>query len=105
VKRTSYEAPHYAVSVVSRHFLPLGSKYSQHTVLRHPQSMWSTFHVRDQVSDPYKTICKIMVLYILWCTTSEWSWLWFQGDYKRRIYSLTHQNVVGSHVPLSTNKV
>jgi len=34
VKRTSYEAPHYAVLTVSRHFLPLRSKDSlQHPVL------------------------------------------------------------------------
>jgi hypothetical protein len=45
-------------SPASRQFLPSSSKYSpQHCVLKH--------FVRDQVSHPYKTEGKIMVLYIL----------------------------------------
>jgi hypothetical protein len=47
----------------SRYFNPLRSKYSpQHPVLTHPESM---LNVRDQVSLPYKTYGRVMVLYIL----------------------------------------
>jgi hypothetical protein len=46
----------------SRHLIPLRSKYSsQNPVLKHPQSL----SMRDQVSHPYKTTGRIMVLYIL----------------------------------------
>jgi hypothetical protein len=49
-------------SSVSYHFLPLRSKYSsQHPVL----NLCSSLSVGDQVSHPYKTIDKIIVLYIL----------------------------------------
>jgi hypothetical protein len=50
----------------SYYFLPLGSTYSaQHPVLKHPQSIYSSLNVRDQVSHPYKTPNKIIVLYSL----------------------------------------
>jgi hypothetical protein len=40
-KSTSYEAPHYAVFPISRHFISLRTKYSpQYPVLKHPQSMF-----------------------------------------------------------------
>jgi hypothetical protein len=39
-KSTSYEVPHNAVFSTSRHFISLRSKYSQHPVLKHPQSMF-----------------------------------------------------------------
>jgi hypothetical protein len=49
----------------SRHLIPPRSKYySQNPVLKHPQSS-SSLSVRDQVSHPYKTTGRIMVLYIL----------------------------------------
>jgi hypothetical protein len=48
----------------SRHLIPLRSKYSsQNPVLKHPQT--PSLSVRDQVSHPYKTTGRIMVLYIL----------------------------------------
>jgi len=51
-------------SPASRHFLPHRSKYSpQHPVLKH--NLCSSHSVRDQVSHPYKTVGKIIVLYIL----------------------------------------
>jgi hypothetical protein len=51
-------------SPMSSHFISLRSKYSpQHPVLNHPQSVF--FNVRDQVSHPYRTTGKIIVLYIL----------------------------------------
>jgi hypothetical protein len=46
------------------YFLTLWSKYSpQYSVLKHPQSM--CFHKCDQISHPYNTEGKIIVLYIL----------------------------------------
>jgi hypothetical protein len=42
------EAPHYAVSPTSCHFIPLCSKYyAQHQVLKHPQIMFHT-HAEPQ---------------------------------------------------------
>jgi len=52
-------------SPISHHFIPLRSKYSpQHPVLKYSQSI-VLLSVRDQVSHPYRTTCKIIVLYIL----------------------------------------
>jgi hypothetical protein len=49
----------------SCHLIPLRSKYSsQNPVLKH-LSLCSSLSVRDQVSHPYKTTGRIMVLYIL----------------------------------------
>jgi hypothetical protein len=49
----------------SRHSIPLLSKYSpQHLVLKH-LSLCSSLTVIDQVSHPYRTTGKIIVLYIL----------------------------------------
>jgi hypothetical protein len=46
-------------SRVANYFISLTSKYSpQHPVLKHPQS-------KLQVSNPYKTTGKIIVLYII----------------------------------------
>jgi hypothetical protein len=48
-------------SPLSRHLIPRRFKYPpQHPVPKHPQS-----NVTDQVSHPYKTVGKILVLYIL----------------------------------------
>jgi hypothetical protein len=48
----------FSISPASRHFLPLGSKYSpQHPVLKH--SLCSSLSVWDQVSYPDKTTSKI----------------------------------------------
>jgi hypothetical protein len=44
----------------------LRSKYSpQYSVIKHSQSMFFPYDERDQVSDPYKTTDKIIILYIL----------------------------------------
>jgi hypothetical protein len=52
-------------SPTSCHFLSLWSNYSpQHPVLP-PLNPGSSLNVRDKVSCPYKTTCKIMVFYIL----------------------------------------
>jgi hypothetical protein len=46
-------------------FLPFRSRYPpEHSVLKNPQSM-SSPEVRDQVSHPYSTTGKIIVLYVL----------------------------------------
>jgi hypothetical protein len=50
-------------SPISCHFIPLWPKYTQRPVLRHP--LCSILNARDQVSHPYKTIGKIIVLCIL----------------------------------------
>jgi hypothetical protein len=45
--------------------VPLRHKYpSQHPILEHPQSLFS-LSVKDQVSHPYKTTGKIILLYTL----------------------------------------
>jgi hypothetical protein len=50
----------------SRHLIPLRSKYPpQHPVLKHPQSMFLP-ECRDQVSRPYRTTGKIIVLKVVW---------------------------------------
>jgi hypothetical protein len=49
---------------ISLHFIPPRPKYSpQHPVLKHPQSMF--LNITDQVSHPYRTTGKIIVLRIL----------------------------------------
>jgi hypothetical protein len=51
-------------SPASHHFLPLRSNFSlHHPILKH--SLRSSLSVRDQVSCPYKTADKTIVLYIL----------------------------------------
>jgi hypothetical protein len=62
----NYEVPHCATSsILPPPQIPLRSKYSsQNPVLKHPQSVLF-LSVRDQVSHPYKTTGRIMVLYIL----------------------------------------
>jgi hypothetical protein len=50
----------------SCHFIPLRSKYSpQHPVLKHHRSMFLYVNAREQVSRPYKTKGKIIVLYVI----------------------------------------
>jgi hypothetical protein len=50
----------------SCYFILLWSEYSpQDHVLKHPQFIYSSLNVRDQVSHPYKTTGRITVLYIL----------------------------------------
>jgi hypothetical protein len=50
------------LSPFSHYFIHLRSKYSpQHPVLEHPH-LSSSLNVRDQVSHPYKTTGRIMVL-------------------------------------------
>jgi hypothetical protein len=42
------------------------SKYSpQHIILNHPHNLCSSLNVRDQVSHPYRTTGKIIVVFIL----------------------------------------
>jgi hypothetical protein len=51
------------------HLVPLRPKYSpQHPTLKHPQPTF--LKVRDQVSHPYKTTGKIIVLYM--CISKGW---------------------------------
>jgi hypothetical protein len=55
-------------SPISRHFMSLRTKYSpQHPVLKHP-SLLSSLNVRNQVSHPYRTMGKIIVVCILYFT-------------------------------------
>jgi hypothetical protein len=49
-------------SASSYHFIPLRSKYSpQHHAFKYPQSVFS-LNVRQQVSRPYKSTGKIIIL-------------------------------------------
>jgi hypothetical protein len=58
------KTPHYATSSILLVLIPLWSEYSPYNpVLKHPQS--ASINVRNQVSHPYKTTSRIMVLYIL----------------------------------------
>jgi hypothetical protein len=65
VKHTSYEAPHYACSLLQPPDTSslLGPNILLSPVIKYPQS--SSLSVRDQVSHPYKTTGKIKALYIL----------------------------------------
>jgi hypothetical protein len=60
-KSTSYEAPHYVVfSTLPSLHLSSVQLFSSNTL-----SLCSSLNVRDQVSHPYRTTGKIIVLYIL----------------------------------------
>jgi hypothetical protein len=61
---TNYEAPHFQLPLFSRHIIPLIPIYSSQTLLSNTLSVCSSLNVRYQVSHPYKTNCRIMVLYI-----------------------------------------
>ena len=65
VRSTNHEALHYAL-FSSLLLLPfsLTEYFLKHPVLEHPQHTFS-LNVRDQVSHPYNTTGKIIVLYIL----------------------------------------
>jgi hypothetical protein len=64
---TSYKAPHYVViSFLLLFPLCPRSKYFQHFVCKHPQSVFFPYS-ENQVSHSYRTTCKIIVLYILIC--------------------------------------
>jgi hypothetical protein len=52
-------------SPISRHFLPFRSKYSPQHLFSNTINLCSSLSVRDQVSNPYRTTGKIMILYIL----------------------------------------
>jgi hypothetical protein len=65
-KRKNSEAPHY---VVFSTLLPFHPFFGTHTLLNtlfsNTRSLWSSLNVRDEVSHPYGTTGKIIVLYIL----------------------------------------
>jgi hypothetical protein len=48
-----------------RHLIALKFKYSSQNLVLNTLSLCSSLSVRDQVSHPYKTTGRIMVLYIL----------------------------------------
>jgi len=52
-------------SPVFRHFLPLTSKYFPQPLFSSTLSLCSSLSARNQVSHPYKTTGKIIVLYTL----------------------------------------
>jgi hypothetical protein len=52
-------------SPTSGHFISLRSKYSPQSLFSNTLSLCSSLNVRDQVSRPYRTTGKIIVLYIL----------------------------------------
>jgi phosphate starvation-inducible membrane PsiE len=52
-------------SPVSRHFLLLGPNILLSILFSNTLNLCSSLSVRDQVSHPYKTTGKIMILYIL----------------------------------------
>jgi hypothetical protein len=61
------------LSPTSHHFISLWSKYSlQHPVLKH--NLCSSLNVRDQISHPYRTTGKIIILYTLILCFSEGLW-------------------------------
>jgi hypothetical protein len=54
------------VSPITRHFISLRSKYLiLNTLFSNTLSLCSFLNIRDQVSHPYRTTGKIIVLYIL----------------------------------------
>jgi hypothetical protein len=63
VRSTGYEAPHYAIfsTLLSLH----PSSILLSTLFSNTLSLCSSFNVRDQVSHPYRTTGKIVLLYIL----------------------------------------
>jgi hypothetical protein len=65
-RSTSYEAPHYSVSSKSPVTSSLfGPNILLSTLFSNTLSLWSPLNVRDQISHPYRTTGKIIVLYIL----------------------------------------
>jgi hypothetical protein len=65
-KSTSYEAPHYAVfSKPSATSSLFGPNVLLNALFSNTLSLCSSLNVRDQVSHPYRTSGKIIVLYIL----------------------------------------
>jgi hypothetical protein len=70
---------------IFRHLIPPRSKYSLRTLFSNTPSLCSSLSVRDQVSHPYKTTGRIMVLYILTFTFLE-----SRRDEKRREISSSH---------------
>jgi hypothetical protein len=65
-RSTSYEAPHYAVSSNLPPLISLlGPNILLSTLFSNTLSLCSSLNVRDQVSHPYRTTGKIIVLYIL----------------------------------------
>jgi hypothetical protein len=64
-KKWKLWAPHFAVSPTFCHFMSFQSKYSpQHPLLKH-SSLCSCLSIIDQLSRPYRTTGRIIVLYIL----------------------------------------
>jgi hypothetical protein len=59
-KNTIYEAPHYAVFSIP----PVTSSTFSPNILN-TLSLCTSLNVRDNVSHPYKTTCKFIVLYVL----------------------------------------
>jgi hypothetical protein len=57
--------PTVQLSPFSRYFIPLRSKYSPQHPVSNTLSLCSSLNVRDQVSHPYTTTGRIMVLCIL----------------------------------------
>jgi hypothetical protein len=55
----------------SCHLIPLRSKYSPSNLFSNTLSLCSSLNVREQVSHPYKTTGKIIILYILIHTFSD----------------------------------
>jgi hypothetical protein len=62
VKSTNHGAPHYAVFFYTS---LLGASILFSTLFSNTLSLCPSLDVRDQVSHPYKTTGKIIVLYIL----------------------------------------
>jgi hypothetical protein len=60
VRSTDYSAPHYVIFSI-----PIVSSLLGPNILLNTLSLHSSLNVSDQVSHPYKTIGKIIVLYIL----------------------------------------
>jgi hypothetical protein len=52
-------------SPFSCYFIPLRSKFSLITLFLNTLSLCSSLNVGNQVLHPYKTTCRIMVLYVL----------------------------------------
>jgi hypothetical protein len=52
-------------SPASYYFIPLGSRYSSQHLSSNTLSLCPSFNVRDEISHPYKTTAKMIVLHIL----------------------------------------
>jgi hypothetical protein len=61
-------------SPISRHLISLQTKSSPRTLFSNTLGPCPSLNVRDQVSQPYRTTGKIIVLYILICMflTADW---------------------------------